>query len=265
METSTVNETLAAKLADFSYYDFEKLKNGELIFGDVGYSDWRFYQPENTDNKIKEVVFCAVNDKAKQLFIVFKGSEPSIFDIEQFIKDWCVSDLKMLFGQLPLNFDDYFNYVEEIKKTFPDYEIMMTGHSLGGSVAQLIGAVKENENLHVYTFNAFGTKHLAKCLEEKNIEVNCHAENIKNFRVESDIVSNRTEHIGAVYTIEYNKDFGQILSSIFGETPKVFVNLSQKIVKSAKAYFKGFKYTAKILDSHFMNNFKNGYDYKKED
>ncbi|MCR5260983.1 MAG: DUF2974 domain-containing protein [Candidatus Gastranaerophilales bacterium] len=265
MEESSLYETLAAKLADFSYYDFEKLNNGDLIFGDSLLADWRFYQSENVSDKLKESVFCAVNKILKQIYIVFRGSEPSFLDIEQFLKDWCVSDLKMLFGQLPLNFEEFFGYVEEIKKEFSDYEIMMTGHSLGGSVAQLIGAVKENENIKTYTFNAFGTKQLGKCLEEKQIEMNYNPENIKNFRVESDVVSNRTEHFGAVYTVEYNKELGQILSSILKETPKIFVNLSQKVVKSAKAYLKGFKYTAKTLDSHFMNNFKDGYHYKKED
>lgn len=258
-------ENIAAKLSDFAYYNFSKIKNNEIIFSDIKLKDWRFFQIENIDSIIKESVFCVVNQLENSIFVVFKGSEPCIFDIEKFLKDWFVSDLKMLFGDLPLNFMDFYKYVKQIKNLFHGYKIYLTGHSLGGSIAQLLGAVEDFQKFKVFTFNAFGTKHLLPCLSDNNLEISTCFENIKNYCIDSDIVSSSAEHVGIVYTIEYNKTYSETIYSVYTEFPKIIVDLPKKIIKSVKYYLEILKKFFKTLDSHFMNNFKNGYEYKKRD
>lgn len=255
-------QILMARLSDFAYYNFYALKCGNPIFKDKSLDNWYFYQLSEITESIKHSVFSVINDEEKKIIIVFKGSEPSIFDVQKFISDWCISDLRMLIGQLPLSFFDYLQYVAQVKSDFKDYKLYMTGHSLGGSIAQLIASVSYNYDIKTYTFNAFGAKHLLKCLEKENLEISNSQKNITNFIVNTDLIAKKNNHIGLVYQIKYKKTLLNSFISILKELPKIFVNLPYKITNSLKYYFKSADFILKKIDSHLMNNFTNSFEYE---
>ena len=68
------------------------------------------------------------------------------------------NDLKMSIKVLPNQYIDAQNFYEEIKKDFPNKEIVFTGHSLGGSLAQLMG---NKTGCETVTFNAYGVADFA--------------------------------------------------------------------------------------------------------
>lgn len=73
--------------------------------------------------------------------------------------------------KIPSQYVDAINYYNEIQKMFPRSKIVFTGHSLGGSLAQLMGNLTGNETV---TFNAYGVGNL--------LNGNINYENSKNIR-----------------------------------------------------------------------------------
>lgn len=251
-----------AKLADYSYSYTQNFKIGKKIFREKLYKDWYYFQPNNVSENVKCSAFCAVNDITKEIVIVFKGSEPSPFDIAKFISDWCISDMRMLMGRVPLNFLDFANYTQEVKNNFKEYKYYMTGHSLGGTIAQLISILDCNKDIETYTFNAFGAKPLLKNIENQDFLINKSTDNIKNFIVNMDLVAGHNQHIGSVCVIEYKKNLAKSFVSIILESPKLFANLPYKIKNSVISYFKFLNLFVKKTDAHLMNNFRNGFEYE---
>lgn len=67
------------------------------------------------------------------------------------------ADKQMLEGQVP----NQFNSAKDFMESLDGYNIeSITGHSLGGSLAQLIGALDEYKDIDVNTFNPYGVEHL---------------------------------------------------------------------------------------------------------
>ena len=55
-------------------------------------------------------------------------------------------------GLLYNDLNDFQNQLEKIEKKYPNKKINLTGHSQGGTYANLLGI--KNEDYDVYTFNA---------------------------------------------------------------------------------------------------------------
>src|SRR5574344_267874 len=70
------------------------------------------------------------------------------------------------------------SYYEKIKRKYPNSNIILTGHSLGGSLAQILGSEYGNQTV---TFNAYGTANLLKTQIK-------YSDNIINYGNEDDIV-----------------------------------------------------------------------------
>lgn len=70
-------------------------------------------------------------------------------------KELLIDDLLDLgaMKHIPAQYTDAEKFYSEIKKTFPNQEIIFTGHSLGGSLSQILGSQFGEKAV---TFNAFG-------------------------------------------------------------------------------------------------------------
>ena len=123
--------------------------------------------------------------------IVFRGSNDT--------KDW-ISNIEMGAKQLPWQYWTAQSFYNKINAEFPNSEIVFTGHSLGGSLAQILGNETGNETV---TFNAYGTGNII------NINPN-NLENIRNYGHGRDVVfkSNFLNHIGNIYIL--NNEVGKI-------------------------------------------------------
>lgn len=88
------------------------------------------------------------------------------------LQDWLLSDLAIIFEKYPDQYDEAKKAFSYYCKVYgqKDYKIVLTGHSLGGGLAQLIGAnakeifdKSDNDNidkLKIITFNAISMKNL---------------------------------------------------------------------------------------------------------
>ena len=123
-------------------------------------------------------------------------------------EDW-QNDISMGMKKLPNQYVDAQKFYEKVKKDFSDQEIIFTGHSLGGSLAQLMSNKTGHETV---TFNAYGVADLL----QGNINDNL---NIRNYGNINDTVFNANidNQLGKTYMISNdNKNVNFITSSYAG-------------------------------------------------
>lgn len=124
--------------------------------------DWvRFSERDNESTGFHAETFY----KKGTVVISMRGTYPFSY------QDIILNDMAMGTNNLPIQYIDAINYYNEIQQTFPNSKIVFTGHSLGGSLAQLMGNLTGNEAV---TFNAYGVGNL--------LNGNINYENSKNIR-----------------------------------------------------------------------------------
>lgn len=134
-----------------------------------------------------------------EIIIAFRGTE----DFEIATKEFHLknapdtkNDMVMGFKQkLPGQAYHALMFYDAIKKKYPQTEILLTGHSLGGSLAQIVGAWRK---VKACTFNPFGTRWMLK-----KTGVNIHDQNIVNYCNPKDIitVSNIINQVGECFKL----------------------------------------------------------------
>ena len=124
-------------------------------------------------------------------------------------KDW-QNDINMGIKKLPNQYVDAQKFYEKVKKDFPDQEIIFTGHSLGGSLAQLMSNKTGHETV---TFNAYGVRDILQGNVRDNLE------NIRNYGNVDDSTFNLNlrNQLGKTYVIGYGKDSEYITKSPEGD------------------------------------------------
>ncbi|MBR1943526.1 hypothetical protein IJ843_07310 [bacterium] len=120
-------------------------------------------------------------EKDGTIIVAFRGSD-DLGDLKV--------DHQMLSGRLPDQFADAKAFVEQIRQANPDAKIVVTGHSLGGSLAELTAS--QFDGVVGVTFDAVGTKGLVSTHGLKDNG------NTVNYVVRGDIISNANEHVGTV-------------------------------------------------------------------
>lgn len=130
--------------------------------------------------------------RGKDIIVVYCGTDADRGKIEQG-KDF-ISDGQMLFGHSPWQKQDAEKFYNDLKKDFPDSKFVFTGHSLGGSLAQIMGAKTGQETV---TFGAYGTQNLG------GVEIN-HSANITNYGSANDpvFVKNIKNQVGRTMVLD---------------------------------------------------------------
>lgn len=123
----------------------------------------------------------------KDIIIAYRGTEQSINDIR--------NDVAMARSRIPAQATDAISLYDAIRSEYPNANITLTGHSLGGSLSQIVSAIR---GVKAVTFNAYGVRDMFKKgtqLKEKNIV---------NYLNEQDVITmiNGQNHLGKIYSIE---------------------------------------------------------------
>lgn len=121
-------------------------------------------------------------EKDGVVMVVFRGSD-DMGDLRV--------DHQMLSGKLPDQFQNAVDFMEQVRAANPDKKIVVTGHSLGGALTELVSS-KYDDVLGI-SFDAVGTKKIVDAT--KGLTDN---KNTINYVVNGDIISNGTEHVGNV-------------------------------------------------------------------
>lgn len=99
-----------------------------------------------------------VYENGNNIVISYRGSDTTI--------DFIGSDRQMLEKNFPSQYQNANEIYRQIKQSYPNSNITVTGHSLGGSLAQLVSA---KNGCPAVTFNAYGTGDILKQAGYKNI------------------------------------------------------------------------------------------------
>ena len=112
-----------------------------------------------------------------------------------------LSDTQLAQDKIPEQFKDANEFYEQIRKENPDSIILVTGHSLGGSLAQLIASKHKDTN--AVTYNAHGVD---KIVNSENSEHDfSDNQNCYNYIIKGDIVSNSSKHVGLTTVLKNDK------------------------------------------------------------
>ncbi len=100
-----------------------------------------------------------------EIIIAFRGTDDII--------DYGNDSTMWLLRKLPDQAYNALVFYDKIKKKYPQTEILLTGHSLGGSLAQIVGAWRK---VKACAFNPYGTRNILQ-----KAGINIHDENIVNY------------------------------------------------------------------------------------
>ena len=105
-----------------------------------------------------------------------------------------INDFAMARKNIPEQATEAIKVYDQVKQDYPNSEVTVTGHSLGGSLSQIVSSVRGCEAV---TFNAYGTKDMFEN------SANIKEENIVNYVNEMDGVTmvNGENHVGEIYSV----------------------------------------------------------------
>ena len=100
----------------------------------------------------------------------------------------------MAHSKIPAQAADAISLYDKINREFPNSPITVTGHSLGGSLAEIVSGVR---GVPAVTFNAYGVKDMCKNGTKLN------ENKIINYVNEWDAISmiNGENHLGSIYSV----------------------------------------------------------------
>jgi len=162
----------------------------------------------STDTEIYNYIDQTNGFKANLYLNTYTGKYVVAFSGTNDRKD-LISDIQMGINLLPDQFNNAAIFLSQLKDNDGNkIEIsqieLITGHSLGGSIAQLIGSLEKYKNVNVVTLNAFGVEHLQSKMIEQNYKLSYNYSNIDNYIILGDIISTSTKHINGVSILNQN-------------------------------------------------------------
>ena len=162
-------------LKQASIYSYHKPGN----YPPAGYRVIDFNENKNTG------FYADVLSNGNDIIIAYRGTE-SGQDLR--------NDVAMAKSKIPAQATDAIRIYDKVKREHPNANITVTGHSLGGSLAEIVSGIRGNLAV---TFNAYG---VGDMFRNKNA---LKEDNVVNYVNEYDAVSmvNGQNHIGEIFAV----------------------------------------------------------------
>ena len=150
------------------------------------------------DNNTGYEVFIQCSDENKMVIINYKDTDD--------MKDVLYSDIPMARGKAPGQIIQALESYKKIAEDYPDYKIVVTGLSLGGSLSELVASspsAAKHGKTYGYSFNGYGVSGsvLKSCGKGFKDRGNVTAITAKSDR----LVGRAAKHVGQEYIV--NTDF----------------------------------------------------------
>ncbi len=132
---------------------YAKIADAVYDFDNVLVDTWDLIEEESKSSGMQAAVYS--DQDTGDLVLAFRGTETCSFpcsfkETGVFLLD-AAADTLLTFGEDGPQFKHAFNFAEEVISRYPDRKIIVTGHSLGGGLAQAVGAVF---GLETFAFNS---------------------------------------------------------------------------------------------------------------
>ncbi len=160
-------------ILDISIFSLINLKDNWDLFLDSFeeiFSKWEILDISDNSNKINQsgiwndgfysIAFGREGVEEKKIVIAYRGSE--FFPVKEAIDDFIRTDFFIGLGSKPKQFEAGKEFYKKIIEEYGYKNVSVTGHSLGGGIAQYVGvssqSISEDRDYipRVVTFNAIG-------------------------------------------------------------------------------------------------------------
>lgn len=188
--------------------------------------------------------YADVLSDGKNIIIAYRGTD-KFFDHDG------KNDIAMAQSKIPAQTTDAVKIYDKVKREHPNADIVVTGHSLGGSLAEIVSGIRGNLAV---TFNAYGIRDMFR---ERNI---LKENNIVNYVNEYDAVSmvNGQNHIGEIYSISNNTNnpFKNHEAETMGDLSKRVQKTTEQIKEAAKRIHPNSSQIKDVISGKIIQNYE---------
>ncbi len=186
------NVELHEQLKQCSVYVY-KGKNAKLPTGfkEIAHSKEDDEKEKGKGKEKGNGFYASVITNGDDIVIAFRGTQINkVNDV--------ANDILMVGSKMPSQAKNALELYDVVKAKYPNRKIYLTGHSLGGSLAQIVAGY--NKDVCAATFNPYGTKQIIGAIP-------CET-NIVNYCNPADLLTifNADNNIGICYEVESNDE-----------------------------------------------------------